>query len=251
LECTEEEAKYISQPSETLERNRALKCYFEGRENIVIIDAFACVGGDSISLMSAFKSCKLHSVQRTETAEERGRFTRLVANTGNAIKHVASSSTCTPYANQISSAIKQIETNTRDSGVDLLFLDPPWFDRGEKLDLDDMVYLLQKNVFDPMKAANLKPNVICMKVDFTIDALRACQRFKNVFSEYGSDNTVNVMRNPEKPPVYYFHIFQIAAATPLAGDVNPVISRFLNNLTTTNSKLDSVITQLMHNSNRR
>jgi hypothetical protein len=207
MKCTEEEAKYISQPSETLERNMVLKNLFRARENIVIIDAFACVGGDSVSLMNAFKLCTIHSVQRTETHEEKNRYDRLVTNMENARIIFAPCSAVTTYNNQISSAITQIKTNTAGDNVDLLFLDPPWFDRGEKLDLTTMLFFLDSNIFTPMKSVDLKPEVICMKLDFPLDVLNKCEPFLNLLFTYNNVFTVPVVRNPRRPPVYYFHIW--------------------------------------------
>ena len=207
MQCTEEEAKYISQPSEILERNKVLKNLFRARENIIIIDAFACVGGDSISLMNALRLCHIHSVQRTESFEERKRYDRLVTNMNNARIIFAPCSAITTYNNQISSVITTIKANTAGNDVDLLFLDPPWFDRGEKLDLTTMRFLLDRNVFAPMKSVDLKPDVICMKLDFSLEVLSSCEPFMNLLLGYQNISTVPVVRNPRRPPIYYFHIW--------------------------------------------
>ena len=86
MQFTDEEATYISQPTETLARNEVLRKIFNRRDDISIIDAFACVGGDSISFMSAFPLCELHSVQQVTTAEETERYRRLCDNVANAQK---------------------------------------------------------------------------------------------------------------------------------------------------------------------
>jgi hypothetical protein len=231
LEFTSEEARYITQPSETVTRNQALKAMFN-KKHITIIDAFACVGGDSISFIHTFtEGCKLHAVQRAENEEEVRRCARLRNNLYNAtqgrrtIEHHV-------YNHPIAEILPEIKRKT-SGDIDLLFLDPPWFDRGEKLSMENICILLASNVFEPMKQCDLTPTVICIKLDFSADELNSCEIFKRMTQDYTIIQTVDVTRN--RTPVYYFHILKHNMETP------PRLDCLMNGV---GSKLDSILMDL-------
>ncbi len=231
LEFTSEEARYITQPSETVTRNQALKAIF-GNKHITIIDAFACVGGDSISFIRTFADgCALHAVQRADNEEEIRRCARLRNNLHNATRghrtieyHV--------YDHPIAETLPNIRRITHGD-VDLLFLDPPWFDRGEKLSMENICILLASNVFEPMKQCTLRPAVVCIKLDFNADELNSCETFRRMTQDYTIFRTVDVTRN--HTPVYYFHILKHNMETP------PRLDCLMNRV---GSKLDSILTDL-------
>ncbi len=234
MEFSTEEAKYISQPKETLERNVILRHIFGDKKDITIIDAFACVGGDSVSLMYEFYLCHLHSVQRGETADEIQRFDRLCRNVTMAKKTFASNSRVHTHKLPISDAFAEIKKSV--TTVELLFLDPPWYDVDGRLNLESMCVLLSKNIFDPMLSCGIEPEFICLKLDFTPTDLQTSGSFKELIRGYKFEHNVGVKRKMRAPPVYYFHIFR--KVTPLRA-----------NLSTVDAKLDSILLRLSNHSN--
>ena len=204
MEFTDTEAAYISQPTETLERNNVLCKIFGYRQSIVIIDAFACVGGDSISLMHAFPSCIIHSVQRSETDEEQGRCARLCRNAAEACK-TNPEVTFHSYNCPISTTFSRMPV----TAIDLLFLDPPWYLGDTELNLGSMVELLRTDVFVPMTHASLLPEIICMKLCFTASELADSTDFMQMIAGYILLLTVPVTRKikSQETPVYFFHIY--------------------------------------------
>jgi hypothetical protein len=233
MEFSSEEARYISQPSETLRRNIELFQLFNRRIDITIIDAFACVGGDSVSLMKTFPSCHLHSVQRGETAEEKQRFERLCLNIGKAQKTFAPEADFHPYMLPISIAFSGISQFVRE--VDLLYLDPPWYDENGQLSLNSMCTLLRDNVFDPMFSTGIIPKFICLKLDFRPTDLQGSASFNQLVTGYNCLKSVGVFRNGR--PVYFFHIYWTGHQNLRA------------NLSTVDARLDSILLSLSNHSN--
>ncbi len=235
MEFSPEEARYISQPSETMWRNRMLSRYFRGRADITIIDAFACVGGDSVSLMHTFPACHLHSVQLGEKDDERQRYNRLYNNLSSA-KHVfAKEADVHPYMLSISDAFDQIKRSA--SKIDLLYLDPPWFDGKTKLNIDGICSFLKENVFDPMQTAKITPLCICLKLDIKSTGLRNSENFQALIKNYRHVNEIGVFRSKRKTPVYFFHIFWARHQNLRA------------NLSTVDARLDSILLRLSDHSN--
>jgi len=233
MEFSSEEAKYITQPSETLRRNTELVRLFNRRIDITIIDAFACVGGDSVSLMKTFPSCHLHVVQRGETADEKQRFERLCLNIGRAQMTFAPKADFHPYMLPISNAFSEISRSVRE--VDLLYLDPPWYDEHGQLSLDRMCTLLKDNVFDPMYYTGIIPKFICLKLDFKPTDLLGSASFNQLVTGYNYLKSVGVFRYSR--PVYFFHIYWIGQQSLRA------------NLSTVDAKLDSILIRLSNHSN--
>jgi hypothetical protein len=205
MKFTDEEATYMSQPAETLGRNELLRAQFQ-KDDITIIDAFACVGGDSISFMHAFPRCKLHSVQRVATAEETLRYNRLCENVRNAQKQLMYQGVqFHPYGCPIQGAFSQIREVVFEK-IDLLFLDPPWYDGNTELKLPMMTEFLGNYVFGPMSMAGLMPEIICMKLVFSAVALRNNRDFVGLMRVYQLHETVPVLRGGKA--IYFFHIFK-------------------------------------------
>jgi len=236
MEYTDEEAKYMSQPSETTERNEALKTLL-GDDKVTIIDAFACVGGDSVSFLKSFRKCSLHAVQRATTEEEIQRCDRLRNNIVAASEPLEASGAegnhQYVYPRSISEALKDIQVNAHGDPISLLYLDPPWFERGQKLDMESISILLNANVFIPIESTNLQPRHICMKLDFSADDLKTCTVFTGMMSKYELTKTINVMRHGQ--PVYFFHIYSVR-------DMPELSSLFK----LADSKLNSILLQINH-----
>jgi hypothetical protein len=206
MEFTDEEAKYMSQPGETLQRNIELQRLFNQRKDITIIDAFACVGGDSVSFMHAFDKCRLYAVQQTLSDEESKRFLRLTHNVTKYNGSPAKASEVNFYPTPIQTALPAIAAATSNC-VDLLYLDPPWFDGAEKIGLEGMVTFLQSNVFCQLGSTGLRPSVICMKVDFPASDIQASQTFQTMLHGYAPGPAVDVIRFKSRPPAYSYYIF--------------------------------------------
>ena len=227
MQFTDEEATYISQPTETLARNEVLRKIFNRRDDISIIDAFACVGGDSISFMHAFSKCKLHSVQRTETADERNRYDRMCDNVGNAQKQVMYQGVIFHhYDCPIDVAFSRIKENVVGK-VDLLFLDPPWYQGERVLDATSMTWFLRKNVFQPIIEADLMPEIICMKLSFSAVELRNSRHFMQLIDGYILHKSVPVYRGTKRI-AYFFHIFRQHRPTSLSSSAEPMRSKDLD-----------------------
>jgi hypothetical protein len=234
MEFSTEEAKYISQPKETLERNAILKRIFGDRGDITVIDAFACVGGDSVSLMYEFRLCHLHSVQRGETADEKQRFDRLCRNVTMAKNKFAPGSSVHIHKLPISDAFSEIKKSV--TKVELLYLDPPWYDVDGRLNLESMCVLISENIFDPMHSCGIEPEFICLKLDFKPIDLQTSDSFKALIKRYKFVSNVGVKRKTGAPPVYYFHI--LGKVTSLGA-----------NLSTVDARLDSILLSLSNHSN--
>jgi len=54
LECDMEETRYITRPRDAMMIDKAIEAALDGDEIIIVVDAFACVGGDTIAMMHAF-----------------------------------------------------------------------------------------------------------------------------------------------------------------------------------------------------
>jgi hypothetical protein len=116
-----EEARYITFPNHVEERSAVLRSLISCRSP-VIVDAFACVGGDSIALMGDFPDATLYAVQRVHTEVERQRFARLTSNVNN----------YNTVVNQTRTNVLAVDSDIEDfmsavdRPIDLLYLDPPW-----------------------------------------------------------------------------------------------------------------------------
>ena len=209
MQFTDIEATYITQPTETLGRNNALHKIFMRRNDISIIDAFACVGGDSVSFMSAFPLCELHSVQQVTTAEETGRYRRLCDNVANAQRQERYRGVrFHPYDCSTMTFFSMAENVGKK--IDLLFLDPPWKIGETVMDLTSMTEFLKINVFQPMILSNLMPEIICMKLSFSVRDLRSCQDFMQLIGVYLPIKSVPVLRmiRGTEKTICTFHIFK-------------------------------------------
>jgi hypothetical protein len=71
MEYTTEEASYMTQPLECVERDRYLERILRPTLTGLIIDAYACVGGDAIAFMDTFRTATVHAVQIGDNTETR------------------------------------------------------------------------------------------------------------------------------------------------------------------------------------
>lgn len=154
---TDEEARYVTLPDDAVRIQRRLANLWSGR---LLVDAFACVGGDTLAAALVHRRARIVAVQRADTDEERARFGRLVDNV-RAFR---------PLCHRT----QRIECVAQDAGAFLggadygddwaLYLDPPWERRGA----DAIMASLGPLVFDRLRG---RPRVVCTKLPARCEAL--------------------------------------------------------------------------------
>lgn len=184
MEFTPEEAHYITQPEELLERNRVLARRLGGGG--LVVDAFACVGGDAVSFALDLPSTvTIHAVQVARCDETRARFGRLERNL------LPYAPRATVFGVAISEYLRQATTP-----ISLLYLDPPWYDDAHRaFTAPEVAGFLESEVFAHLQSP---PLIVCAKVpfpDFGPPPLAAYRRRLRL----------PVMRG--RRAVYWFHLF--------------------------------------------
>jgi hypothetical protein len=122
FECNEEETNYITRPNDARLMYPAILGVSDESQSC-FIDAFACVGGDTLAAMYYFKHLHMHAVQ-LNTPEFEGRFNRLTTN----IRHfnrVVPGRTAGGYAYGMD-INSFLSTHTEILLSSILYLDPPW-----------------------------------------------------------------------------------------------------------------------------
>jgi hypothetical protein len=125
FECTTEETLYITRPDDAALIHNAIAKAMSGIRCKSFIDAFACVGGDTLAAMNQYKDARVYAVQRN-TANEPGRFDRLTKNIDTFNKIVKGRTvpdSVVPIGTDIRSFLSSIPA---DSSISILYLDPPW-----------------------------------------------------------------------------------------------------------------------------
>ena len=79
LECDPEETLYLTRPEDAVQIQTRIRDDLS-TPLLNIVDAFACIGGDSIAAMYVHRGAQIHAVQRTASIAERHRFQRLQNN---------------------------------------------------------------------------------------------------------------------------------------------------------------------------
>ena len=166
LECSPEVANYITRPIDSIEAALAIGEALEGGKCSVILDAFACVGGNAIGFVSYFKNSAVFAVQRVASQEENDRFARLNHNLSMVTRLVERTKPCTAVPMDVRSFIQDINPETIPE-VSVLNLDPPWA-LGPNLDQISPLWMIRRflidNVFTPCRAKQINPRIICLKV---------------------------------------------------------------------------------------
>lgn len=167
LKFTDEESWYISEPSDCIARNHVIKEQIFSPERVIIWDAFAGVGGDTIQFIHLFPNSMIHSIQQASTKPLIDRYDRLLAN----IKHCkqvdesGELATVLPHPMTIQEFILSRQTGDR---VDLLYCDPPWTTTdGKKIRYfspKETFAYLDEQIFHPLYKQRITPNFICLKI---------------------------------------------------------------------------------------
>ena len=165
FECTDEEWAYVTMPRDAEYIHRSIAYALEEDECNVFIDAFACVGGDTIAAMNQFKGAEVFAVQKGSSGEDIERFGRLRQN-------IDTCKTIIPNGKQTVSLsgldIQSFLTNlSSGQEVSVLYLDPPWA-LGENPHLISkpliINFFLKTKVWDPLKKKNIHPLLIVLKL---------------------------------------------------------------------------------------
>ena len=163
LLCDAEEANYITLPMDALEiQQRILRCV---RSPVrVVIDAFACVGGDALAMLFTHQQAEVHAVQRVSNPIEHARFERLRANLESLKQALKGRDEHRPDARCHGMEIKQFLREVPLQEVSLLYLDPPWAvgpDPKVVSRVPEILDFLKCNVFD---ACSVRPEIIFLKL---------------------------------------------------------------------------------------
>ena len=186
VEFTPEEACFITQPEELQERNRVLARRLTTAG--LIVDAFACVGGDAVSFaLDLPPTMTIHAVQVARCDETRARVGRLARN----LRPYGARATV--FGMAISEYLQQATTP-----ISLLYLDPPWYDTNDHhaFTAPEVMGFLESEVFAHLRTPS--PLIVCAKVpfpDFGPPSLAAYRRRLRL----------PVMRG--RRVVYWFHLF--------------------------------------------
>jgi len=163
--CDTDESSYITLPRDAVYIQTAIASALLGTPCSLFIDAFGCVGGDTIAAMHQFRQAQIFTVQRN-VPEENGRYARLVENIAAFESHMPDrTSGVQVYANDIKTFINSTLTPAQD--VSVLYLDPPW-----ALGADARIYshpvvinnFLTQNVWQPLLKKHINPLLIVFKL---------------------------------------------------------------------------------------
>jgi hypothetical protein len=186
-----EESRYITFPSHTNERSDYLKKMIKAA-NPLIVDGFACVGGDSIAFMGDFPTADLFAVQRVATGSEKERFTRLVHNISDFnTKHRMD----VPSAVAVPCAVETFIPNMQQT-IDLLYLDPPWeISEGREYDESSIMAYIS----DVVAGARVHVHFVLVKIRYGLTRMNCLPGFR-------FKKTIEVLNN--RRLLYCFHVFQ-------------------------------------------
>jgi hypothetical protein len=188
FELTEPEANMVSLPQRTEERNELLASLFAEEKPdavVTIVDAYACVGGDTLSFAKLASDRKfrteIYAVQKVQPkkddeGDDKGRFARLEKNIaafldGNPVVRLSAK------VSAVNMPIQDFIRKKPFSEISLLYLDPPWnlpegFDLSTNRGTDKkpspatMLYIdrVQSEIFGPLAAAKApRPRLIGLK----------------------------------------------------------------------------------------
>ena len=145
----------VTDPAVAIFRNQILQPLLP--DCSVILDPFACVGLDAVSFTLSFPQAVIHCAQKTSTALERQRFAFLEHN----LNHAWANASLTPTSASMAILYDwQFLTH-----IDLLYLDPPWFNRqNRKYSLTELLELISLEVLENLDLQRVK--VVCLKTDF-------------------------------------------------------------------------------------
>ena len=183
FECDEEEANYITQPRDAIPIHQAMAQAMGPVTCKVFIDAFACVGGDTLAAMHEFSSANVYAVQLSEPARYAARFGRLTANVREFNRLLADSGGERMRARAVGTDIGSFLTHPQalylssaDAGS-ILYLDPPWgvdlLNPERASPMEDIQHFLDTHVWKPLQKIACYPLLIVLKLPMEAEDIRA------------------------------------------------------------------------------
>lgn len=185
-----EEHIMITFPSHTQQRSAYLRSLIS-TPTPLIVDAFACIGADTMALMADFPQAQVFAVQRTGSDKERERFQRLIHNT-TLFNHAYHRSRCSLVTVPLD--IETFLSNVRKQ-IDLLYLDPPW---GDAIGLPYPDHVVTEYAASVLALACPPPSVVVMKLR---------PKMETKLSGYTLTRSLEVKAFRSNSVLYYFHVF--------------------------------------------
>ena len=206
-------------------RNMFLQKFFI--ESPVILEAFAGVGGDTITFLLKFKPKHLFAVQHgsplTSHPIEGRAYNLLQLNVNSFLSQYPDipRNSITFSDETIQNFIAHTPGLTH---VDLLYLDPPWVLNGvNECTPEELVDFLNEYVFKALASKKIVPRVICIKTRFGWNEV---DRIQHYIPAYYRDHSIKTqpMKN-----VYYFHIFSLNTPTDVILQRSNAFQKIYNN----------------------
>lgn len=195
------------------------------QEPLVIVDAFACVGFDSLSFLSSFQfsSVCLHAVQIKDTRANHIRSVNLHANLDLFANYYRLQNSFQTHGTDISQFL--IGNYHRLPNIHMIYLDPPWYHdkTGQKYKLQEYLEMLYDKVFAYLNLLHIAS--VCIKTDYDYT-----EDFQRIWEGMGLGNFVHyatVINQPNKKR-FYFHVFVKTTVLPQTV-VGRVFCRYLRN----------------------
>ena len=165
FQCSPEETDYITRPNDARVIYPMIVSATRGSRCSHFIDAFACVGGDTLAAMYYFPILNVHAIQIVSTGHEQERFERLRNNvaTFNRIMSTRQGS-AQAYGTDIKSFLL---AHSHIMNQSILQLDPPWElgPLGSGISsLNDMGLFLEEHVFSALRERSDRPLFIVLKL---------------------------------------------------------------------------------------
>jgi hypothetical protein len=166
FECNAEESTYITRPLHAEKIHRYSSMALD-RPCTLFIDAFACVGGDTLASMNQFKQADIFAVQRID-ANEHGRFDRLQRNIEvfkDIVQRRRPGSIVEAIGLDIQSFIRSYDKPLSDHSI--LYIDPPWVLNPAETTYSTAAQInsfLTTEIWTPLDQTQTYPSVIVLKL---------------------------------------------------------------------------------------
>ena len=162
LECSDEETRYLTPPLDAIMIQREIAKFEPAPRHFV--DAFACIGGDSLAAMLVHPAADVWAIQRAKSVAEKERFGRLETNLRRFRRTVDRTGRVCWYASDIGNFLMHFKDD-----ISVLFLDPPWAvgpDPDVISPAEEIRAFLGNNVFRHLQT---RPRYICLKLPHSVE----------------------------------------------------------------------------------
>ena len=159
FECSDEEVNYVTRPRDAVQIHTATANALGPDRCTTFIDAFACVGGDTLAAMYKFRDAEIFTVQKCTTSGERARCDRLEQNIATFKKMFPNRMNGIHPVSVAKIDIRSFLTEFH-ADISVLHLDPPWtMDR--QITIEEF---LETEVWTPLRANKIYPLIIVLKL---------------------------------------------------------------------------------------